>query len=299
VLFFFDICNRLVTAIPMLNRYIVFFLFVTLFFFSFSCRRKIPETKKPVHDSLAVSPTEKLAIDALRADLEELKSNRCFSGADLGYLIIDFTKGAEKLLFENNSRKGMIPASTQKILTTAAALEIFGSPVYHEVTITNLNSVNWRANRMLQKIGDYKYKKRDFIWGSKAVIEYWKEKKINMTGLYICDGSGRSRNNIISPKQLTDVLFYMTTSPVFPVFYNSLPLAGISGTMHKWLRGTAGEGRLRAKTGSLAGVRSYTGYVRTLHGKKLIFAIIVNNYTCPTNSLKQRIEKTMLKMVEL
>jgi D-alanyl-D-alanine carboxypeptidase len=248
---------------------------------------------------VALAPTEKIALDALQSDLKELHSNVCFKGADLGYLIIDFTKGAPKTLFESNSKLGMIPASTQKILTTAAALEIFGSPVYHEVTITNLNSVNWRANRMLQKIGEYKYKKRDFFYGSKAVMEFWQEKGIDMSGLYICDGSGRSRNNIISPKQLADILFKISTSTIFPVFYNSLPLAGISGTMHKWLKGTVGEGRLRAKTGSLNGVRSYTGYVRTLHGKKLIFAIIVNNYTCPTKSLKQRLEKTMLKMVEL
>jgi D-alanyl-D-alanine carboxypeptidase/D-alanyl-D-alanine-endopeptidase (penicillin-binding protein 4) len=69
--------------------------------------------------------------------------------------------------------------------------------------------------------------------------------------------------------------------------------------MRKWLRGTVGEGRLRAKTGSLAGVRSYTGYVRTTHNKNLIFAIIVNDYNCPTKTLKQRIEKTMIRMVEL
>jgi D-alanyl-D-alanine carboxypeptidase len=284
----------------MIRRFLFFFLIVVLLVFSDSCRnRKTVVATKPKHDSVVVPVSEKLALTALQSDLAELHSDPCFKGADLGYTIIDFTKGKPTTLFESNAKQGMIPASTQKILTTAAALEIFGSAVYKEVTITNLNSVNWRANRMLQKIGEYKYNKRDFFYGSKAVMEFWKDKGIDMNGLYICDGSGKSRNNIISPKQLTDILFKVSTSAVFPVFYNSLPLAGISGTMHKWLKGTVGEGRLRAKTGSLAGVRSYTGYVRTLHGKKLIFAIIVNNYTCPTKSLKQRLEKTMVKMVEL
>ena len=284
----------------MFQRILFFCLLLSFILLSFSCRNRNAEvSNKPKHDTVTVAPTEKIALDALQSDLQELNTNPCFKGADLGYLIIDFTKGAPKMLFESNSKRGMIPASTQKILTTAAALEIFGSPVYHEVTITNLNSVNWRANRMLQKIGEYKYKKRDFFYGSKAVMEFWQSKGIDMQGLYICDGSGKSRNNIISPKQLADILFKITTSTIFPIFYNSLPLAGISGTMHKWLKGTIGEGRLRAKTGSLAGVRSYTGYVRSLHGKNLIFAIIVNNYTCPTKNLKQRLEKTMLKMVEL
>ena len=280
---------------------ILFFCFLTSFvFLSFSCKNKHAiVSAKPKHETVTVAPTEKKALDALQSDLQELPTNPCFRGVDLGYRIIDYSKGAPKTLFESNSTHGMIPASTQKILTTAASLEIFGPPVYKEVTITNLNSVNWRANRMLQKIGEYKYKKRDFLNGSRAVMEFWKAKGIDMNGLYICDGSGKSRTNIISPKQLTDILYNITTSAIFPVFYNSLPLAGISGTMHKWLKGTVGQGRLRAKTGSLAGVRSYTGYVHTIHGKNLIFAIIINNYTCPTKSLKQRIEKTMLRMVEL
>ena len=284
----------------MFRRILFFFFLVSFVLLSFSCGSSHEEVSdKSKHHSEEIGPSEKISLEALQADLEELRTNSCLRGADLGYQIVDFTKGAPKMLFESNSKQGLIPASTQKILTTAAALEIFGSPVYHEVTITNLNSVNWRANRMMQKIGEHKYKKRDFFYGSKAVIEFWKAKGIDMEGSYICDGSGKSRNNIISPKQLTDILFKITTSAIFPVFYNSLPLAGISGTMHKWLKGTVGEGRLRAKTGSLAGVRSYTGYVRSLNGKKLIFAIIVNNYTCSTKSLKQRLEKTMVKMVEL
>lgn len=284
----------------MRQRIAIFCLIFSLILGSLSCRRSHPVASgNPKQDTIIIPVSEKRALEALRSDLEELRTHSCLKDADLGYVILDFTKGAPLQLFEFNSKRGLIPASTQKILTTAAALEIFGTPVYHEVTITNLNSVNWRANRMLQKIGEYKYHVRDFTCGSRAVVEFWQKKGIDMSGLYICDGSGRSRDNILTPKQLTDVLFNITTSAVFPVFYNSLPLAGISGTMHKWLRGTIGEGRLRAKTGSLAGVRSYTGYVRTINGKKLIFAIIVNNYTCSTKNLKQRVEKTMLRMVEL
>ena len=176
----------------MLQRILVFCFVLTLLILSSSCRNKQAKISvKPKPDSVTIAPTEKIALDALQKDLAELNSNSCFRGADLGYLIIDFTKGKPIMLFESNSRKGMIPASTQKILTTAAALEIFGSPVYHEVTITNLNSVNWRANRMLQKIGEYKYKKRDFFYGSKAVMEFWQSKGIDMKGSYICDGSGK------------------------------------------------------------------------------------------------------------
>jgi len=279
------------------------YLFIFILFFAylfFSCRHG--ENKKQAlikTDSTALRLSEKARHDSLSAELNQFLNDPCFNGATVGYTIYDFTRGLPKLIFEHNASLGMVPASTQKILITAAALEIFGEPIFHEVAITNLNSINWRANRLMQKIGQEKYGKYDFLHGAQAVMEYWKDKGLDVTGLYLYDGSGRSHTNIASPRLLAEVLFKMTTSPVFPVFYNSLPLAGISGTMHKWLVGSYGAGRIRAKTGSLGGVRSYAGYVKTLSGKKLIFSLIINNYSCRTKILKQRVEDFMLGMVNL
>lgn len=286
-------CSRLMNRIPLL------FLILWLSFSVLSCRHAV--VKQPIvkNDSTALKLSEKARIDSLSVELKKFLNDPCFTGAIIGYTIFDFTKGLPTLLFEHNSTLGMVPASTQKIFTTAAALEIFGEPVYHEVTITNLNSINWRANRLMQKIGQSKYGKYDFLHGAQAVTEYWKAKGLDVKGLNLLDGSGRSHDNIASPNQLAAVLFKMTTSPVYPVFYNSLPLAGISGTMHKWLIGSNGAGRIRAKTGSLGGVRSYAGYVKTLSGKKLIFTLIINNYNCRTKILKERVEDFMLGMVNL
>ena len=265
-----------------------------------SCRHRVePKQTQAVNDSTIYRLREKARHDSMSVELDHFIHDPCFAGAIIGYAIYDFTKGSQNLIFDHNATLGMVPASTQKILTTAAALEIFGEPVYQEVTMTNLNSINWRANRLLQKIGQKKYGKYDFQHGTQAVLEYWKAKGIDVSGINMLDGSGRSHDNIASPKQLADVLYKMTSSPVFPIFYNSLPLAGISGTMHKWLIGSTGEGRVRAKTGSLEGVRSYAGYVRTLSGKKLIFTLIINSYTCRTKVLKQHVEDFMLGMVNL
>jgi D-alanyl-D-alanine carboxypeptidase len=283
-----------------MNR--IFLFVITLLIFSlFPCCKHGPSKKESLvkTDSTIIRRTEKAKHDSLIAELNNFIADPCFNGAVIGYTIFDFTTGLPKLVFEHNAAQGMVPASTLKILTTAAALEIFGEPIYNEVTMTNLNSINWRANRLLQKIGEKKYGKYDLVTGTQAVMEYWKDKGIDITGLYMCDGSGRSHNDTASPKQLANVLFKMTFSPVFPIFYNSLPLAGISGTMHKWLLGSCGVGRIRAKTGSLGGVRSYAGYVKSLSGKKLIFTLIINNYNCRTKLLKEKVEEFMLGMVNL
>lgn len=283
----------------MKRNYLLFFI-VIFSFFLVSCRESMKKQPSLIkNDSTALRQSEKARHDSLGSELNRFVNDACFKNAIVGYVIYDFTKGSRKVVFEHNAALPMVPASTQKILTTGAALEIFGEPVYAEVTITNLNSINWRANRMMQKIGQKKYGKYDFIHGAQAVMEYWKDKGLDIKGLYLCDGSGRSHTNIATPRLLAEVLFNMTTSSVFPVFYNSLPLAGISGTMHKWLVGTNGAGRIRAKTGSLGGVRSYAGYVKTLSGKKLIFTLIINDYNCRTKILKQRVEEIMLGMVNL
>ncbi len=295
---FYDICC--IICFPdmyRISQFIIVFLFsVTILSCKHGGEKKQATT---TIDSTAIRLNEKVKLDSLSAELDHFIHDPCFTGATIGYTIYDFTKGMQNMIFDHNAALGMVPASTQKILTTAAALELFGEPIYQEVTITNLNSINWRANRLLQKIGQQKYGKYDFVHGTQAVMEYWKDKGIDISGMNMCDGSGRSHDNIASPRQLADVLYKMTTSPVFPVFYNSLPLAGISGTMHKWLIGSSGEGRIHAKTGSLGGVRSYAGYVSTLSGKKIIFTLIINNYTCRTKILKQRVEDFMLGMVNL
>jgi D-alanyl-D-alanine carboxypeptidase len=284
----------------MLFKRISLTLVVFLFLSVLSCRdHKKAKSLIVSADSLEMNRTEKAAVDSLLQSLTVFSHDDCFQGSSVGYVIYDITKGQHRLLAEKNASSLLVPASIQKLLTTAAALEIFGESIYREVTITNQMSINWRANRMMQKIGQEKYGKYDLNTGTKAVKEYWKGKGLDTTGIYLLDGSGRSHDNRITPMQIADVLYKMTLSSAFPVFFNSLPLAGLTGTMHKWLIGTVGQGRVRAKTGSLAGVRSYAGYVNTLNGHRLIFVFIVNDYSCSISKFKKKIEKVMIRMTEM
>ena len=73
-------------------------------------------------------------------------------------------------------------------------------------------------------------------------------------------------------------------------FKASLPIAGVSGTLRNVCKGQAGQNRVVAKSGSMTRIKSYAGYVTTKSDKKLAFAIIVNNNTCSSGTLKVRIE---------
>ena len=271
-----------------------------LFFLGlFSCENN-STTKIPAGKASIVIPLQKkkTPTDPLFTELENLKKDQNFQDATIGYVIMDCTNGKQKMVAEYNPTRFFIPASTQKLLTTGAALEIFGDQISRQIFMTNQNSLNWLANKLLKKVGEEKYQKRDFQNGCKAVTEFWQTKGLDTTGMRLCDGSGLSKDNSLTPKLLTDVLFYMLTSPYRNIFYNSLPLSGISGTLKHYTNGTPAEGMIRAKTGTVAGVKSFAGYVNTLSGKKLIFAIILNNISCRTKILKKKMEGVFVRLAE-
>ena len=275
------------------------FLSILFFFGLFSCENNAG--KKVSSDKLlSTIPVNKKPVvkDPLLLELENLTKDRNLEDAVIGYRVMDCTKGKPVLIAEHNESRFFIPASTQKLLTTGAALEIFGTQISRQIIMTNQNSLNWLANKLCKKVGEEKYQKRDFECGCRAVTEFWENKGLDVTGLKLYDGSGLSKENSLTPKFLTDVLLYMMTSPYNYIFYNSLPLSGISGTLRHYTIGTPAEGMIRAKTGTVNGVKSFAGYVNTVSGKKLIFAIIVNNVTCRAKVLKKKLESVMVRMAE-
>jgi D-alanyl-D-alanine carboxypeptidase/D-alanyl-D-alanine-endopeptidase (penicillin-binding protein 4) len=162
------------------------------------------------------------------------------------------------------------------------------------VTLTNLHSNNLFAEHLSKHIGLSRFHSGHSESGCKAVLQFWKSKGIDTDGMFLYDGCGVSRYDGITSRQLADMLYYMTTSPAFTTFYNSLPLAGVSGTLAKYMKGTKAEGNLRAKTGSISRVKSYAGYVRTASGKRFIFSILVNNFTCSGPEMVKKLEKIMV-----
>lgn len=161
------------------------------------------------------------------------------------------------------------------------------SPTVQEiVNVTNQKSINVLAENLLMNSHLFSNPKQDQLKWTK---NYLKNKmKINTEGMVLKDGSGLSRFNAISAQQLVEVLNKMKKSEVL---YNSLPIAGESGTLKNFLLNSFAKGKLRAKSGSMQGIRSYAGYVTTSKGKNLAFAIIVNNANASNSKTKKKIEE--------
>ncbi len=92
----------------------------------------------------------------------------------------------------------------------------------------------------------------------------------------LIDGSGLSRSNRTSSLTLVTLLAGMQASGVRDAFRASLPVAGLSGTLARRMRGTPAAGRCRAKTGTLNGVSALSGYCQTRGGRSVSFSLIEN-----------------------
>lgn len=94
----------------------------------------------------------------------------------------------------------------------------------------------------------------------------------------IVDGSGVSLYNYISPRLLLEYLKYAYYHrDIFIPFYESLPIAGVDGTLQNRMKQTKARGNVHAKTGSVTGVSSLAGYVKAADGHQLAFVIINQN----------------------
>ncbi len=114
----------------------------------------------------------------------------------------------------------------------------------------------------------------------------------------IVDGSGLSRRNVISPEALLVVLERMAAGGAASPFANGLPIAGRDGSLAGRMRGTAADGNVRAKTGTMSNIRSLAGYVTTRDGEPLAFVIMVNNFEGPGNAATQAIDTIAVRLAE-
>ena len=114
--------------------------------------------------------------------------------------------------------------------------------------------------------------------GLEIVRSFLRQAGVGDNDVALNDGSGLSRNDLISANTTVQLLTFMTKHKYFEPFREALPIAGVDGTLRTRMRGTPAEGNLRAKTGSLSSVASLSGYVTTAGGEHLVFSMMLNNY---------------------
>jgi D-alanyl-D-alanine carboxypeptidase/D-alanyl-D-alanine-endopeptidase (penicillin-binding protein 4) len=113
----------------------------------------------------------------------------------------------------------------------------------------------------------------------------------------IADGSGLSRYNYVTSNALVGILQRMRADAKHAsAFAETLPVAGRDGTLSRRLSGTAAEGRVRAKTGTVDNARAIAGYVDTANGETFVFSIIANNFTVPASTIDAAADSALIRL---
>ena len=113
-------------------------------------------------------------------------------------------------------------------------------------------------------------------WG---VNEYFASLGIDSARHRMADGSGLSHYSLLRVGLIVDLLRAVYDDPeIFPLFYQSLPVAGVDGTLEERMRGTRAQGNVRAKTGTISGVSSLSGYATTRDGEMLVFGMTMQDF---------------------
>jgi D-alanyl-D-alanine carboxypeptidase/D-alanyl-D-alanine-endopeptidase (penicillin-binding protein 4) len=121
--------------------------------------------------------------------------------------------------------------------------------------------------------------------GLEAVEDFLKRSRVSAESWSLEDGSGLSRTDMVTPHGLVDLMVAMDRHPHRVAYLESLPVAGVDGTLAGRMRGTPAEGRIRAKTGTLAQTNALAGYATTRGGDRLAFAIVLNHHTAATSGV--------------
>ncbi|WP_394392885.1 D-alanyl-D-alanine carboxypeptidase/D-alanyl-D-alanine endopeptidase [Shewanella woodyi] len=142
-----------------------------------------------------------------------------------------------------------------------------------------LKSDNLIADSLLKQIGQSYYKSAgSFKNGSRAMRDILTQAGVDLTHAQIVDGSGLSRYNLLSAKQLSQVLGLIYTDKRFMGLLDSLPLSGVSGTLQykSYFNRKPLVNYVYAKTGSMQGVDNLAGFIKKPYFDDTLFVVLEN-----------------------
>lgn len=171
-------------------------------------------------------------------------------------------------------------------------------PLAEDLRVINKISQNLHAELVLRLLGRERGT-AGTIEGGLEVLNGFLTRADILPGEYsFLDGSGMSRQNLVSPRAVVKLLRYAAGEPWGPQFLDTLPVAGVDGTLANRLKGTPAEGKVRAKTGSLGHVNALSGYAETVRGDRVAFAIMTNNHNLTGRRALETIDAILLAIVE-
>ena len=164
----------------------------------------------------------------------------------------------------------------------AQQVALVRSPTIHQISnVTDVYSHNFFAEMLIKLLGARLGGAGTTAAGAEVVEDFARS---NNSIVNAVDGSGLTRSNRASPREVVDLLLGMREDPAGEEFIQDLALTGKEGTVAGRMRGTAAYGRCRTKTGTISGVSNLSGYCFNKSGRIMAFSILMSGVSSTTTA---------------
>ena len=170
-------------------------------------------------------------------------------------------------------------------------------PVLQDLRVINKVSQNLHAELMLRLLGKEKGNSGSIEGGLEVLRGFLVNAGIKPDQFVFLDGSGLSREDLVTPSAVVSLLRYCHQQPWGQSYEDTLPVAATDGSLTDRFRNTAAAGMVRAKTGSLTHVYALSGYATTAAGEHIAFSIMTNNNNVQTKQILDTIDRIVLTLV--
>ena len=188
--------------------------------------------------------------------------------------------------------------STSRIgpgLTVLASHE--SGPMSDDLRVINKVSQNLHAELALRLLGKEKGTSGSIEGGLEVMRGFLTNAGIKPDQFTFYDGSGLSRENLVTPTAIVQLLQYAYHQPWGTLFANTLPVSGVDGSLADRLKTPPAKGAVHAKTGALNHVNALSGYATTTTGETVAFSILGNNHTLTNKKAVDTIDRIVEKIV--
>jgi D-alanyl-D-alanine carboxypeptidase/D-alanyl-D-alanine-endopeptidase (penicillin-binding protein 4) len=171
-------------------------------------------------------------------------------------------------------------------------------PLIEDVRVINKVSQNLHAEILLRLLGREKGTAGTVEGGLEVLRGFLNQAGITGDQYAFYDGSGLSRQNLVTPRAVVQLLRYADSQSWGASFRDTLPLSGTDGSLSSRFKSVDVQGRVQAKTGSLGGVKTLSGYATTNRGERVAFSILSNNFNLPDKRINETIDNIVDQILD-
>ena len=240
-----------------------------------------------LHASLAVEDPAEFTADAFKLALL-IRGIRVSGDPESRH---KFANGAGDFAEEREKPLKFAPVQLRTIAGAAEGRRVLAArisvPVAEDIAVIDKTSQNLHAELLLRLLGKVYGADGSFEEGTRAVRQFLVDAGVDDNEFFFYDGSGLSRLDKMTPRAFTRLLGYASHQPWGAEWRETLPVAGVDGTLDNRFKNSPLKGKMWAKTGTHSEANALSGYLTTATGRVVAFSILVNG-RYPGSDLEQQ-----------